>query len=172
LFEARIQWNDQIPFEELQFEWFDVFVFMYDRTSYPILEDISMFEDNNATKRENQLDETLKETFPASDPPANTIETGIGTAPQGEAVHDNGKSSRFELVKDGEIAFLNYERRRDALILVHTEVPPALRGHHIGDALVETALAAARAEGLRIVPVCPFVQKYLSKHPQSPNPHP
>jgi hypothetical protein len=37
-----------------------------------------------ARKPERDLDETLDETFPASDPPANTVETGIrvGATPQ------------------------------------------------------------------------------------------
>ena len=29
---------------------------------------------------DDRLDEALEETFPASDPPANTVETGIGVA--------------------------------------------------------------------------------------------
>jgi hypothetical protein len=28
--------------------------------------------------RNDRIDEALEETFPASDPPANTVETGIG----------------------------------------------------------------------------------------------
>jgi uncharacterized protein len=50
------------------------------------------------------------------------------------------------------------------LTLIHTEVPEALRGRHLGDELVEAALAAGHSAGLRIVAVCPFVQAYLRKH--------
>ena len=81
-------------------------------------------------------------------------------------VRDNRALSRFELERDGRIAFLVYQRQPDAVVLVHTEVPPELRGHHVGDALVRGALAAIEAEGLRMVPVCPFVQAYLRRHPQ------
>jgi hypothetical protein len=39
---------------------------------------------------EDKLDETLEETFPASDAPANTVETGVGVGgqetPQDDAV--------------------------------------------------------------------------------------
>jgi predicted GNAT family acetyltransferase len=83
-----------------------------------------------------------------------------------EAVYDNREASRFELKKDGELAFLEYERKPGAIVFVHTEVPPSLRGHHVGDALVKAGLAAARAEALRIVAFCPFVQAYLRKHPE------
>ena len=116
---------------------------------------------------DDKLDEALEETFPASDPPANTVETGIRTGdpkPLAAAVADNRAANRFEVTIDGHTAFLVYERTHDALTLVHTEVPDPLRGRHVGDALVEAALDAGRSEGLRIVAVCPFVRAYLHKH--------
>jgi uncharacterized protein len=82
-----------------------------------------------------------------------------------EQVVDNPAAERFELQVDGQTAFLKYERKNGAMVLVHTEVPEALRGRHIGERLVKGALDAAHAEGSRIVPVCPFVRAYLRKHP-------
>ncbi len=118
---------------------------------------------------DRELDETLEETFPASDAPANTVETGIrigeSTPDPHFAVSDNPALNRFELIVDGQTAFLSYKRTPHRLTLVHTEVPDALRGRHIGDALVEAALHAGRSHGLRIVTVCPFVRAYLRKHP-------
>ena len=117
---------------------------------------------------ESKLDEALEETFPASDPPANTVETGIRVgglpATAAASVMDNRATNRFEISMDGETAFLLYERTDDALTLIHTEVPTALRGHHLGDTLVEAALQSARSAGLRIIAVCPFVRAYMRKH--------
>ena len=125
--------------------------------------------DNNKRMQENdKLDEALDETFPASDPPANTVETGIriDVPPRPDVVvNDNRAANRFELVVDGQMAFLNYERKDDGLILVHTEVPPPLRGRHLAEALVKAGLHTARTEGLGIVALCPFVRAYLRKHP-------
>jgi uncharacterized protein len=81
-------------------------------------------------------------------------------------VTDNPQASRLELTVDGGTAVLNYERTPKSLVLVHTEVPAALRGQHLGDRLVESAIERARAEGLRIVAVCQFVRAYLRKHPE------
>jgi uncharacterized protein len=138
------------------------------------------------SRQDAQLDETLEETFPASDAPSNTVETGIGgirSAEPGDRVtdervtNDRGTddrvtddrvNSRFELAIGDEIAFLQYERQPDALVLVHTEVPVALRGRRIGGALVEAALAAARSAGLRVIVLCPFARAYLRKHPHPP----
>ena len=87
------------------------------------------------------------------------------TGPEDQIVN-NAAAHRFELEVDGQTAFLDYQRSDDALTLVHTEVPPAFRGRHLGERLVQAALDAARSEGLRIVAVCPFVRAYLRKHPQ------
>jgi len=126
---------------------------------------------DDSTSREQQLDEALEETFPASDAPANTVETGIQllAPPPAPAmpVSNNAAGKRFELTINGRTAFLTYERTHDALTLVHTEVPDELRGRHVGDALVKAALDAGRSEGLRIVAVCPFVRAYLRRHPPS-----
>ena len=117
---------------------------------------------------DSKLDEALEETFPASDPPANTVETGIRVgglpATAAASVMDNTATNRFELSVDGETAFLLYERTDDALRLIHTEVPTALRGRHLGDMLVKAALQSARSKGLRIIAVCPFVRVYMRKH--------
>jgi len=80
-------------------------------------------------------------------------------------VTDNREAHRFEIVVDGQSAFLNYRRTPEELILVHTEVPPPLRGQHLAEALVKAGLDAGRTEGLRLVAVCPFVKAYLRKHP-------
>jgi len=125
------------------------------------------------THDEEKLDEGLDETFPASDPPANTVETGIRTGePSGfePEVSDNPSLSRFELVVDGHTAFLTYERTANSMTLVHTEVPRALRGRHLGETLVESALAFGRRAGLRISVVCPFARSYLRRHPPEPPP--
>ena len=81
------------------------------------------------------------------------------------AVRDDRDAHRFEVTVDGLTAVLVYERRADALVLIHTEVPVGLRGHHLGEQLVVAALEAARREGRRIIAVCPFVRAYLRKHP-------
>jgi predicted GNAT family acetyltransferase len=118
-----------------------------------------------------KVDEALEETFPASDAPANTGETGIRIATPYATdigdVTDNAAQSRFELKIDGHVAYLEYQRSPDTLSLVHTEVPPQIRGRHIGERLVEAALAIGRSEGCRLVVVCPFARAYLRRHRQA-----
>ena len=122
---------------------------------------------------EDKLDETLKETFPASDAPANTVETGVQIeietppAPAEVVVRDNAERQRFEAVVNGHIAFLAYERRPNEILFLHTEVPEALRGRGLANQLAKAGLEAARAEHLRFVVYCPFVRAYLNRHPEA-----
>jgi len=82
------------------------------------------------------------------------------------AVTDNRSASRFELVVEGKMSILDYERKPGAMVFLHTEVPPPIRRRGIGEALVKAGLDAARGEGRRIVAVCPFVAAFLRKHPE------
>jgi predicted GNAT family acetyltransferase len=80
---------------------------------------------------------------------------------------NNAAASRLEVTVDGHLAELVYRRRGTRLVIVHTGVPDALAGHGIGGRLVADAVARAAAEGLTVVPLCPFARSWLSSHPEA-----
>jgi predicted GNAT family acetyltransferase len=80
-------------------------------------------------------------------------------------VVDLTSESRFVIRGARDEAELVYSLQGDRLILVHTEVPEAWSGHGMGGLLVRAALRRARAEGLTIVPWCPYARKWLRTHP-------
>jgi uncharacterized protein len=82
------------------------------------------------------------------------------------AVRDNNALSRFELDADGITALANYQVAGKVMTFTHTEVPPQARREGIASRLIEGALKAVRARGLKIVPRCSFVRAYLGKHPE------
>ena len=81
-------------------------------------------------------------------------------------VLDNSKLHRFELDTDGHIAFSEYRRGDGLLTIMHTEVPKQLEGRGIGSALIRGVLDAARAQGLKVKPLCPFAKTYIERHPE------
>ncbi len=64
-------------------------------------------------------------------------------------------------------AELTYSVTAPTLVIAdHTFVPDAFRGTGAGLALVERLVADARAEGFKIMPLCPFVNATRKKHPE------
>jgi predicted GNAT family acetyltransferase len=47
-----------------------------------------------------------------------------------------------------------------------TLVPAHLRGRGLGSELVRHGLDWARQKGLRVIPSCPFVARYIERHPE------
>jgi predicted GNAT family acetyltransferase len=76
------------------------------------------------------------------------------------------EQSRFALHEDGQTAVLDYQRVGERVVLPHTGVPREMEGRGIGSRLAKTALEWAREEGLRVVPICPFIRSYLKRHPE------
>jgi predicted GNAT family acetyltransferase len=72
---------------------------------------------------------------------------------------------RYEILVDGERAGLTaYRDRGDQRVFFHTETGEAYAGRGLAAVLVEQALTDVRASGKRIVPVCPYVAKFLTRH--------
>jgi predicted GNAT family acetyltransferase len=86
--------------------------------------------------------------------------------PDAPSVTRNESANQFEIRSDAGTALLRYTQHGDTLDLVHTEVPAELEGHGFGGALAKAALEYARANTLRVIPTCPFVRKYMERHPE------
>lgn len=81
-------------------------------------------------------------------------------------VVDVPERRRFEVSVDGELAgSLVYRPRPGLISLVHTEVDERFEGRGLGGRLARFALEQARAEGLEVLPVCPFVNEWIKRHP-------
>lgn len=81
-------------------------------------------------------------------------------------VRNNESAHRYELEVDGQMAIAEYRLRPGRISFTHTKVPDALEGRGIGTRLVKAALDDARAKGLKVVPICPFVKHYIDTHPE------
>ena len=82
------------------------------------------------------------------------------------AVRNNEAAGRFEVELDGAVAFAEYRLLQSGILFPHTEVPPAHEGKGVGSALVQAAMAYARANKLKVIPVCTFFAGYITRHPE------
>jgi predicted GNAT family acetyltransferase len=83
-----------------------------------------------------------------------------------EGIRNNTALDRFELEVDGQLAVAYYRMTPGVITFVHTEVPQALSGRGIATKLIRGALEMVRAQGLKVVPQCPFVSAFMGKHPE------
>jgi uncharacterized protein len=83
------------------------------------------------------------------------------------AVRDNPAELRYELVGDdgAVIGEIRYRREPGAVALVHTDVDPGYEGRGLAGFLVENAVRDLRERDLKLIPVCPYVQGWLRRHP-------
>lgn len=79
---------------------------------------------------------------------------------------DNKAEKRYEMPVDGFVGIIEYIKTKDEVYLTHTEVPTQLEGKGIGSEMVKQALEDIERQGLRLVPLCPFVATYLRRHPE------
>jgi uncharacterized protein len=71
----------------------------------------------------------------------------------------------YTIAVDGQIVGLAaFADRGDQRVFYHTEVQPPFEGRGLATILVDEALKATRADGKRIVPVCPMVADFIKKH--------
>jgi uncharacterized protein len=80
-------------------------------------------------------------------------------------VADNPDKARYEITADGDLAgFVDYRLSQNDIAFLHAEVDLPFRRQGIGGRLVQGALDSARARGLGVVPLCPFVRNWISEH--------
>jgi len=84
---------------------------------------------------------------------------------------DNADEGRFELDLAGQIAFANYRRTDDGILIFHVETPRALRGQGVAGRLMERIVEAARAEGQEVIPLCSYASSWMRRHRQSAKAH-
>ncbi len=79
----------------------------------------------------------------------------------------NPEENRFETTIDGFLAELTYcEKGNPVYDFCHTGVPKELEGKGVASALVKYGLDYAHDKHWKIIPSCPFVEKYIDRHPE------
>jgi predicted GNAT family acetyltransferase len=80
---------------------------------------------------------------------------------------DNKDCQQYEFHVEGHTPRVQYIKTKGGeVFLTRTEVPFGLGGKGIGSNLVEKTLRNIRSQGLRVVPLCPFITIYINRHPE------
>jgi predicted GNAT family acetyltransferase len=81
-------------------------------------------------------------------------------------VHDDPDAQRYLATIDGApVGSAFYTREGARVTFTHTEVSDAFGGRGVGGALAKAALDDARARNEQVVPQCPFIARYIARHP-------
>lgn len=84
------------------------------------------------------------------------------------SITETASGGRYTGRVDGvaEPAEMTFSRTSPRLIIIdHTEVPDALRGKGVGQALAAFAVDEARRGGWKIIPLCPFFKAQVARNP-------
>ncbi len=82
-------------------------------------------------------------------------------------IHHEPAAHRFVARASGGEALIEYGTvDAKTLDYYHTFVPPASRGGGAASQLAEYALRYARDNGVKVRPTCPFVARYVQRHPE------
>ncbi len=79
-------------------------------------------------------------------------------------VTDNRAQRRFELMEDGHTAYADYAVEKDVLSIKYVFAPEALRGSGAAGRLMAGVTDFARAQNLKIIPICGYAASWLRKH--------
>jgi len=79
----------------------------------------------------------------------------------------SASKGRFVMERDGDEAELTFSVVSPVLVIAdHTGVPDSFRGTGAGLALVTRLVEDARAQGYKVIPLCPFVNAQRRRHPE------
>ncbi len=80
-------------------------------------------------------------------------------------VREVPERNRFEIRVGDELAGFTVYRRGDGrYAFTHTEIDPAFEGRGLGSVLIKNTLDDMKRRGIAVLPHCPFVRRYISRH--------
>ncbi|MEO9224168.1 MAG: GNAT family N-acetyltransferase [Acidimicrobiales bacterium] len=85
-----------------------------------------------------------------------------------DTIRRNDEAGQYELVDDaGSIgARAEFVIEDDRVVMPHTESDPAREGQGLAGRVVQFALDDIRAGERHVVPLCPYVNHFIEKHPE------
>ena len=84
-----------------------------------------------------------------------------------ETITRHDDRNRYVLSADGaEAGYIEFHESDGVIDLPHTVVDEQFNGRGYGSQLAKHVLDDARERGLKVIPSCPFLDRYITKHPE------
>jgi GNAT superfamily N-acetyltransferase len=110
--------------------------------------------------------------------PSGSVSASGNASAADVRVLDNPAHERFDLwLGDELVGILGYRDEDDipgftakpgeVVAFMHTVVKEEFGGRGLAETLVRAAFDEARTRGWKVRPICTYVQRYLSRHPES-----
>lgn len=81
-------------------------------------------------------------------------------------IRDEREEGRYTAYLDGaRIGHATWVKVHDTVVLPHAEVERTWENQGIGSMLARRAFEDARADGLTVLPLCPFMKRWADLHP-------
>jgi uncharacterized protein len=77
---------------------------------------------------------------------------------------NNEAKNQYELDHEGGPSFARYRDGQGVRAILHVETPAPARGKGHADRLMAALVADARAEGVKLTPVCGYAAAYFRRH--------
>ena len=84
----------------------------------------------------------------------------------GLEILQNTQESRFEVWIDGRLSKLDYIQDGKNFVITHVGVHPELRGQGVAGMITQAGLEYAKAQSLRVIPMCSYAAAYIRRNPQ------
>lgn len=81
-------------------------------------------------------------------------------------IRDNPAESRYEIwLDDEQVGFAVYKKSEEVIAFTHTQIDEGHEGQGLASKLVKYALDDVRTQNLPVLPLCPYVQRWIDRHP-------
>ena len=79
-------------------------------------------------------------------------------------LHNDTARHRYELTIDGQVCFVDYQEQAGTVLLMHVEVPPALRGSGAASTLMQAVMDEIGEQKRKAKPICSYAAVWLQRH--------
>lgn len=77
---------------------------------------------------------------------------------------DNQEMSRFEMQFDYSLAHISYEKTKNSINLIRTNLCAEIEHPNTRDQIILAVLEYIKIQELMLIPSCPYVALYIMKH--------